>query len=101
MKRTAKVFAALLAGYLVLASTAYWAPELIAQASVWLVMVPLFSIYGFHALGIPGLLEHGGRCGWGWCSPTSLGWAFLAAFWLGLFWAAAWAIARFPRKGEG
>jgi hypothetical protein len=37
----------------------------------YLVMLPLLSIYLFHTLGIPGLLQHAGACGWGMCSPTA------------------------------
>jgi hypothetical protein len=45
------------------------------------------------ALGVPGLLEHQGQCGWGLCSPTLFGFAFLAVFWLLAFWLAAWGLA--------
>jgi hypothetical protein len=58
----------------------------------------LLSIYLFHTLGIPGLLQQGGACGWGWCSPTTWGWAFLAFFWLGVAWVVAWALARLTAR---
>jgi hypothetical protein len=31
--------------------------------------VPFISVYAIHSLGIPGLLQHDGACGWGWCAP--------------------------------
>lgn len=53
----------------------------------------LLAIYFFRYVGIPGLLEHGGQCGWGWCSPTIFGWVFLAAFVLLCLWLLAWGLA--------
>jgi hypothetical protein len=53
----------------------------------------LLSIYLFHHLGVPGLLEHKGQCGWGMCSPTAFGWTFLLVFWIGVAWLAAWGLA--------
>lgn len=41
---------------------------------------PYLSVYLFHSLGVPGLLEHTGACGWGWCNPTWFGFAFIAVF---------------------
>ena len=37
------------------------------------LMLPFLSIYAAHALGIPGLLENQGACGWGWCAPSVFG----------------------------
>jgi hypothetical protein len=54
-----------------------------------LVAFPYLSVYLFHSLGVPGLLQQGGACGWGWCRPTLFGWAFIATFWLALAWIAA------------
>ena len=73
-------------------SVAFLFPELL------LVLVPLLSIYLFHRLGVPGLLEHGGHCGWGWCAPTPYGWAFLAIFWLAVAALAAWGLARITMR---
>jgi hypothetical protein len=60
--------------------------------------VPLLSVYFFHKVGVPGLLEHNGLCGWGWCSPTVLGWAFVAVFWVATVWLAAWGIAALANR---
>jgi hypothetical protein len=91
--RTLRILAFLLAGYAALVLAGLLGPPLESLSGVLLV-VPLLSIYLFHRLGIPGLLEHDGYCGWGWCSPTPFGWIFLAVFWAGVAWLLAWAIAR-------
>ena len=94
MTRTAKILAALLAGYALLALPAYVGPVFLEELSGYFVLVPLLSIYVFHKLGIPGLLEHGGACGWGLCAPTVFGWIFLALFWIGVAWLVAAGLAR-------
>jgi hypothetical protein len=92
--RTQRIFAALLAGYAVLALPAYVGPAFLEELSSVFVLVPLLSIYLFHKLGVPGLLEHGGACGWGWCAPTAFGWIAGALFWIGMTWLAAALLAR-------
>lgn len=59
-----------------------------------LVTIPYLSIYLFHGIGVPGLLQNHGACGWGWCAPTVFGWVFLGVFWLLVLWWAAYGIAR-------
>ena len=54
-----------------------------------IVAIPLFSIYLFEYLGVPGLTDRS-RCDWMWCSPTIFGIVFTTGVWLG----AAWPIAR-------
>jgi hypothetical protein len=40
-----------------------------------LLVLPAYAIaHALHALGLPGVLESGGLCGWGWCAPTPVGW---------------------------
>lgn len=91
--RTLKILALLLAGYgLVVVPAAVWPGYLDSRAGV-LLAVPLFTVYLLHRAGVPGLLEHNGLCGWGWCSPTLLGWLLAAALWLGVAWLIAWGIA--------
>lgn len=92
--RTLRIFAALVAAYGLLVLPAYVGPAFLEEPGSWLAVLPLFSVYLFHKLGIPGLLQHGGACGWGWCSPTPAGWLAAALFWLGLAWLAAMALAR-------
>lgn len=93
MTRT-RIFSVLLGAYGLLALPAYTGPAVLEELSGYFVLVPFLSIYIFHKLGVPGLLEHGGACGWGWCSPTVFGWIFLALFWLGIAWLVATALAR-------
>jgi hypothetical protein len=90
---TSRILLILLIGYLLLALPAYLGPDWIEPFSAVLVLVPYLSVHLFNHMGVPGLLEHGGFCGWGWCAPTVFGWAFMVALWLGVFWAAAWGIA--------
>jgi len=61
---------------------------------------PLLSIYLFHAIGIPGLLQNDGACGWGWCSPTIFGWIFLVTFWLLVVWLIAKIIASLTNRSK-
>lgn len=59
---------------------------------------PVISVYLFHKLGVPGLLEHGGACGWGWCAPTAFGWVFIVLVWFGLAVAIARLVVAVGRK---
>jgi hypothetical protein len=91
-RRTLKIFIMMLAVYGLLAIPAYWGLAFLAETSAFLVMIPYLSLHLFNKLGIPGLLEHGGRCGWGWCAPTMFGAVFVIAFWLGIAWLLAWGL---------
>jgi hypothetical protein len=93
-RRTIKIFAGLLTGYAFLASTAYWASGFLRSIGGFFILGPYLSIYIFHRIGIPGLLEHNGLCGWGWCAPTAFGWVFLVAIWMGFAWMVARGLAR-------
>ena len=99
--RTIRILAILLAAYVVLVVCAYWGPSSLAAIGSYFVMVPLLSVFVFHKVGIPGLLENNGACGWGWCAPTVFGWALLAFFWTGVVWLAAWALARLTTHSRG
>lgn len=91
--RTLKVLLLLLGAYGVLLLPALVWPTYLDSPAGILVLVPGLSVYVFHRVGIPGLLEHNGLCGWGWCSPTLFGWVFIVVFWLVIAWLIAWAIA--------
>jgi hypothetical protein len=87
--RTLKIMVLLLAGYFPL-----WLPALFSSAYLdsplgIVAALPFLSVYLFNLAGVPGLLEHNGACGWGWCAPTMFGWTFIVAFWLFVFWLAA------------
>jgi hypothetical protein len=97
--RTLRIFAGLLIGYALLTSAAYWGPGYLAAMGSFFILVPYLSIYIFHRIGIPGLLEHNGLCGWGWCAPTKFGWAFLVTFWIGIAWIVALGLARPRARG--
>jgi uncharacterized membrane protein YvlD (DUF360 family) len=91
--KTLRFLAAILAGLLLFfLATLFWPVHLDTPKAVLLVAL-YFSILIFHKLGIPGLLEHNGLCGWGWCEPTWLGWAFASVIWLIILWLAAWVLA--------
>jgi hypothetical protein len=98
---TGKIFFILVAVYVAaLLPALAWEGYLDSPAGL-LVAVPYLSIHVFHWLGVPGLLEHAGLCGWGWCAPTWFGWAFLALVWLGVGWLVAWLIVSIAaRKGD-
>jgi len=101
LRSTPAVLAILLALY-----GALWLPALAwpgwldSPVGLW-VGVPVVSIYLFDHLGVPGLLQHAGRCDWGWCPPTVFGWAFLVAVWLGVAWLVAAGLARLLRRLAG
>ncbi|MEH6626032.1 MAG: hypothetical protein V7739_06300 [Motiliproteus sp.] len=71
----------------------FW-PEYGNSPVAWLALLPMLSIYIFHRFGIPGLLEHNGLCGWGWCSPTLAGWILAVVFTLLVFWLLAWLMTK-------
>lgn len=62
------------------------------------IAVPYLSIYLFNMLGVPGLLQNGGMCGWGWCAPSLFGWLFLGVVWLSASWLLACVIERFSAE---
>ncbi len=95
--RTLKVFFLLLAGYCLLLAPAAFRPSYLDSPLGLLLAGPYLCIYLFHGLGIPGLLQHDGHCGWGWCAPTSFGWFFLGAFWGAVVWLMAAGIAAISR----
>jgi hypothetical protein len=92
--RTAKVFVALVSTYVLLSLPAWFGPTFLEGISSVIYMTPILAVYLLHTLGVPGLLEHNGHCGWGLCSPTIFGWTFLAVFWVCVLWFLAWGIAR-------
>lgn len=91
---TARVFAVLLLLYGLALLPALWSGAYLDSPAGVLVLLPFFSVYLLHAIGLPGLLVNNGACGWGWCAPTALGWGLAAALWVAVAWGVAWAIAR-------
>lgn len=70
---TLKTLALILLAYGLIWLLVAFAPAYANSPVAFLLMIPLLSAYLFHTLGVPGLLEHEGLCGWGWCSPTIFG----------------------------
>jgi len=87
--RTFKILATIIVSYGLLTLLAVLFPQ---SPTSLLPLVPLLSVYVFHKLGVPGLLEHDGLCGWGWCSPTWLGWLIAAVAFLTAAWLFAWGL---------
>jgi hypothetical protein len=102
-RRTFLVFTVLLAAFALLTLPALVWPRYLDSPLGVVAAVPYLSIYLFHGIGVPGLLQNNGACGWGWCAPTPCGWAFLCLVWLGIAWLIAWGIASvfFSRTKEG
>jgi hypothetical protein len=61
---------------------------------------PVLSVYIFHNIGIPDLIQHNGACGWGWCAPTIFGWVFIILFWLIVLWILAWFINKLTNNSD-
>jgi hypothetical protein len=49
-------------------------------------------------MGIQGLLEHNGLCGWGLCGPTLLGWFSVVIFWASIIWFIVWFLLKLQKK---
>ena len=98
--RVLKIAALIITGYAVLVLPGFFWPAYLDSPASIVTLVPLLSVYVFHKVGVPGLLEHNGLCGWGWCSPTAFGWAFAAVFWVMAVWLAAWGIAALSNRRD-
>lgn len=88
-ERTLCIFALLVAAYLLVALPAYVGPPLLETVGAYAVMLPLKSIYLLDHFGVPGLLQHGGHCGWWPCAPSVFGWIVMLLLWAGVFWLIA------------
>jgi hypothetical protein len=98
--RTLKTLSVLLGLFALLALPAAVWPSYLDSPIGLLVAVPYLSIYAFDMIGIPGLLQNNGACGWGWCAPSVFGWIFLSAAWLIITWLLAWGIANITHRDE-
>lgn len=79
----------ILAAYFSLWALTYFVPSAFDSPLGLIVAIPFISIYLFHSIGIPGLLQHHGACGWGWCAPSVFGLVFIITFWLLMVWLFA------------
>lgn len=91
---TLKLLAAMLAIVFLAALPGLIWPAWLDSPLGTLVRLPLLLVYLLHAAGVPGLLQNAGACGWGWCSPSLLGWAVAALICLFALWCTAWVLAR-------
>lgn len=92
-RRTLKTASILLFIYFALWVPSIFWPSYLDSPFGLIAAIPYLSIYLFHGIGIPGLLENNGACGWGWCTPTLWGWVFLFIFWTLVTWLLAYFIA--------
>ncbi len=92
--KTLKLMVLIIGIYVLLCLPAYFSHRYADSPMGVLMAIPFLSVYLFHAVGIPGLLEHNGACGWGWCAPTVFGWMFIAAVWLLIVWLVARLVVR-------
>jgi hypothetical protein len=85
--------------FLVLCPGMIW-PQYLDTPVGLLVAIPFLSVYLFHSIGIPFLLENNGACGWSWCAPTVFGYIFIIVFWLFITWLLAAFIANITGKKD-
>ena len=93
-RRTWTVFAWIVGRYGEVLLPGAWFPGYLDSPIGVLAAIPYLSVYLFHALGVPWLLQNTGACGWGRCRPTPFGWSSLLRFWLGLAWGLARLLSR-------
>jgi hypothetical protein len=98
--RTLKFLGMVVGAYVLLLLPALLWPHYLDSAVGIVVAIPYLSIYLFNGIGIPGLLQNDGACGFGWCAPTLFGWIFLCAFWLLLAWLVAWSMASLTKRAS-
>jgi hypothetical protein len=96
--RVLKALAIIVVSYFVLLSPGLIWPDYLDTPFGLIAAIPILSVYLFHSLGIPFLLQNNGACGWGWCAPTVFGWVFTIVFWLLMAWLAAFAFGRLSRR---
>ena len=90
--RTLKILALIVAGYVLILLPGQFYPRYLDTPVGILLLLPILSVYVFHNLGVPGLVENNGLCGWGMCPPTPFGWTIAAIVWLVPLWLLAWGI---------
>lgn len=88
-RRVLKLLLALLAAAGTMALPGLIWPAWLDSPAGMVVLMPFFLAHLLRGAGVPGLIENEGMCGWGWCSPTALGWAVSALICV----LAAWALA--------
>jgi hypothetical protein len=98
--RTLKLLAVFILIYFLMLSPGLIWPEYLDTPVGLLVAIPFMSVYLFHLMGVPFLLENNGACGWGWCAPTVFGWIFISVFWLLMAWLLSMIIAGIIKRDQ-
>jgi hypothetical protein len=76
-------------------------PSYLAAPYAVLWLAQAIPVYILNGIGIPGLLQNNGLCGWGWCAPTVFGYVVLVIFWVVVAWLSAWFISNLTSAGKG
>ncbi|WP_147395002.1 hypothetical protein [Alginatibacterium sediminis] len=95
---TLKVFLLILGIYFVLWLPVLLWPEYLDTTLGFIVASPVLSIYLLSALGIPGLIQNAGACGWNFCAPSLLGWVFIVTLCLFICYLLATCISSLIRR---
>ncbi len=98
--RVLKSLVIIIAIYVLLLSPGLIWPAYLDSPVGLFAAIPFLSVYLFHKIGIPFLLENNGACGWGWCAPTVFGYVFIVIFWLLIAWLLAWFIVNVRDHSE-
>lgn len=98
--RTARIALVLVGGYALVTLPAYLWSGYLETPLGWIAFAPFLVVYALHALGVPGMLQNDGACGWGWCAPTALGWLAAGAVCLLALWLLAMLIASAISRGR-
>ena len=69
-------------------------PAFLAGPYTFLWLAQAIPVYILSGIGVPGLLQNNGHCGWGWCRPTVFGYVVLVIFWVVVAWLIAWCISK-------
>ena len=96
--RTLAILAGLLLVYALLVVAVFRGPSWLEVPGAAAAFAPYLLALLLHKLGLPGVLEHNGLCGWGLCAPTPLGWLLAVALGLAALWLLAWALARLLKR---
>ena len=63
--KTIKIMLIIVIGYILVLVLGYFWVIYSDSPIGLLAAIPYLSIYLFHGVGVPGLLQHNGACGWG------------------------------------
>lgn len=99
-RSTLLVWTALVLLYWLVAAAATYALGDTGEFFAFAGLPPFFIAHLLHKAQVPGMLEHGGLCGWGWCAPTLPGWVLAITLVAAALWLFAALLARAWRGGR-